>query len=248
MKKQIVSTLLALCMLLCLMPTAAFAEGNTETPPVCSCETACTADNMNKECPVCGAEGALPENCGQYIPVEDRTGENSSTEGADDPDGATELSAADQVQAMINALPSAEAITEDNTEEVKAQLEAIDEAKAQLSDEELDQLDFSLYTEAASALGGLAKPMLTASPKEISVRTKVKNGNITDSVSGGALTAYGTTHTLTVTPQPGHYVIAGYFAGTNIYIINPAKYQYSNMTLNKISEANPVTEHAICIR
>ena len=63
MKKQIVSTLLALCMLLCLMPTAAFAEDSTETPPVCSCETACTAESMNTECPVCGAEGALPENC-----------------------------------------------------------------------------------------------------------------------------------------------------------------------------------------
>ena len=65
MKKRIVSTLLALCMLLCLMPTAAFAEESTETPPVCSCEIACTADNMNKECPVCGAEGALPENCAE---------------------------------------------------------------------------------------------------------------------------------------------------------------------------------------
>ena len=64
MKKRIFSTLLALCMLLCLMPTAAFAEESTETPP-CSCETACTADNMNKECPVCGAEDALPENCAQ---------------------------------------------------------------------------------------------------------------------------------------------------------------------------------------
>ena len=63
MKKQIVSTLLALCMLLCLMPTAAFAEESTETPPVCSCETACTAENMNADCPVCGAEDALPENC-----------------------------------------------------------------------------------------------------------------------------------------------------------------------------------------
>ena len=50
---------------------------------------------------------------------------------------------------MIDALPNAEEITEDNAEEVKAQLDAIDEAKAQLSDEELDQLDFSLYTEAA---------------------------------------------------------------------------------------------------
>ena len=63
MKKQIVSTLLALCMLLCLMPTAAFAEESAETPPVCSCETACTAESRNAECPVCGAEGAEPKNC-----------------------------------------------------------------------------------------------------------------------------------------------------------------------------------------
>ena len=168
MKKRIFSTLLALCMLLCLMPTAAFAEESTETPPVCSCETACTADNMNKECPVCGAENAIPQNCGQYIPVEDRTGENGSTERADDPNGPTELSAADQVQAMINALPSAEAITEENAEEVEAQLEAIDEAKAQLSDEETDELDMTRYAEAAAALGALAAPMLLAndSPNE----------------------------------------------------------------------------------
>ena len=168
MKKRIFSTLLALCMLLCLMPTAAFAEDSAETPPVCSCETACTADNMNKECPVCGAENAIPQNCGQYIPVEDRTGENSSTEGADDPNGPTELSAADQVQAMIDGLPNAEEITEDNAEEVKAQLEAIDEAKEKLSDEEIDELDMTRYAEAAAALGALAAPMLLAndSPDE----------------------------------------------------------------------------------
>ena len=168
MKKKLLSLLLALCLVMALVPMTAFAEGSTETPPVCSCETACTADTMNKECPVCGAENAIPQNCGQYIPVEDRTGENSSTEGADDLDGATELSAADQVQVMINALPSAEAITEDNTEEVKAQLEAIDEAKAQLSDEEIDELDMTRYAEAAAALGALAAPMLLAndSPDE----------------------------------------------------------------------------------
>ena len=147
----------------------------------------------------------------------------------------------ERIQAMIDALPGAEEITEDNAEEVKAQLEAIDEAKAQLSDEELDQLDSSLYTEAASALGGLAKPMLTDSPKKISVRWHAKNGDITDSVSGGVPTAYGTTHTLTVTPNTGCYVIAGYFAGTDYYKTNPAKHQYSNMTLDKISEADPQT-------
>ena len=241
MKKKLLSLLLALCLVMTLVPMTAFAEGEAEESPVCSCETACTVDNMNKECPVCGAKNAIPQNCGKYSPVEDRTGENSSTEGADDPDGATELSAADQVQAMINALPSAEAITEDNAEEVKVQLKTIDEAKAQLSDEELDQLDSSLYTEAASALGGLAKPMLTASTKKISVRMNAKNGTFTDSVSGGVPTAYGTPHTLTVTPQTGRYVIAGYFAGTDYYKTNPAKYQYSNMTLDKISEADPQT-------
>ena len=168
MKKRIFSTLLALCMLLCLTPTAAFAEGSTETPPVCSCETACTAESMNTECPVCGAENAIPQNCGQYIPVEDRTGENGSTERADDPNGPTELSAADQVQAMIDGLPNAEEITEDNAEEVKAQLDAIDEAKEKLSDEEIDELDMTRYAEAAAALGALAAPMLLAndSPDE----------------------------------------------------------------------------------
>ena len=153
MKKRLFSILLALCMVLCLVPTTAFAESETEEPPVCSCETACTTDNMNKECPVCGAENAIPQNCGQYIPVEDRTGENGSTERADDPNGPTELSAADQVQAMIDGLPNAEEITEDNAEEVKAQLEAIDEAKEKLSDEEFDELDMTRYAEAAAALG-----------------------------------------------------------------------------------------------
>ena len=168
MKKRLFSILLALCMVLCLVPTTAFAESETEEPPVCSCETACTTDNMNKECPVCGAENAIPQNCGQYIPVEDRTGENGSTERADDPNGPTELSAADQVQAMIDGLPNAEEITEDNAEEVKAQLEAIDEAKEKLSDEEIDELDMTRYAEAAAALGALAAPMLLAndSPDE----------------------------------------------------------------------------------
>ena len=168
MKKRLLSILLMCCMVLTLLPTAAFAEDSTETPPVCSCETACTVDNMNKECPVCGAENAIPQNCGQYIPVEDRTGENGSTERADDPNGPTELSAADQVQAMIDGLPNAEEITEDNAEEVKAQLEAIDEAKEKLSDEEIDELDMTRYAEAAAALGALAAPMLLAndSPDE----------------------------------------------------------------------------------
>ena len=63
MKKRLFSILLALCMVLCLVPTTAFAESETEEPPVCSCETACTAEAMNADCPICGVEWADPENC-----------------------------------------------------------------------------------------------------------------------------------------------------------------------------------------
>ena len=170
MNKRFFSLLAAFALCLTLIPTTAFADDEKRGEDVspCSCETACTTDNMNKECPVCGAENAIPQNCGQYIPVEDRTGENGSTERADDPNGPTELSAADQVQAMIDGLPNAEEITEENAEEVEAQLEAIDEAKEKLSDEEIDELDMTRYAEAAAALGALAAPMLLAndSPDE----------------------------------------------------------------------------------
>ena len=69
---------------------------------------------------------------------------------------------------MIDGLPNAEEIIEDNAEEVKAQLEAIDEAKEKLSDEEIDELDMTRYAEAAAALGALAAPMILAndSPDE----------------------------------------------------------------------------------
>lgn len=92
MKKQLVSILFALCMVLCLVPTAAFAEESTETPPECSCETACTAESMNAECPVCGAEGALPENCEKCArPADDAAAQPE--EKVSDPQPETALTA-----------------------------------------------------------------------------------------------------------------------------------------------------------
>ena len=67
MKKRLLSILLMCCMVLTLLPTAAFAEGGTEEPLVCTCETACTVESMNDDCPVCGAEGASAENCAKYL-------------------------------------------------------------------------------------------------------------------------------------------------------------------------------------
>ena len=72
MKKRLLSVLLMCCMVLTLLPTTAFAEESTETPPVCTCETACAVETMNAECSVCGAEGASAENCAKYIkPADD---------------------------------------------------------------------------------------------------------------------------------------------------------------------------------
>lgn len=58
MNKRFFSLLAAFALCLTLIPTTAFADDEKRGEDVssCSCETACTADNMNKECPVCGAE------------------------------------------------------------------------------------------------------------------------------------------------------------------------------------------------
>ena len=106
MKKQIVSTLLALCMLLCLMPTAAFAEESAETPPVCSCETACTAESMNTDCPVCGAEGALPESCAKCAQPADNAAAQPEGEVSDpQPEAAlTALSGEGEMPAASGAV------------------------------------------------------------------------------------------------------------------------------------------------
>ena len=45
---------------------------------------------------------------------------------------------------MIDALPDVEDVRKGNAEKVKAQLDAIDDAKAELSDEEIDELDLSV--------------------------------------------------------------------------------------------------------
>ena len=80
MRKRLFSILLAQCMVLCLMPTTAFAEDSMEETAVCTCEMACTEETMNAECPICGAEGALAENCRKYAePAAE--GEESQPEG-----------------------------------------------------------------------------------------------------------------------------------------------------------------------
>ena len=80
----------------------------------------------------------------------------------------TEDTAISAIQALIDALPDADSITEDRVEEVTAQLDAIDEAKAELTDEEMSQLDLTRYDAAIArvmalmGMEGAEQPMLAA--------------------------------------------------------------------------------------
>ena len=134
--------------------TSSNADEPTECTHVCSEESGCITKQLN-------CQHEHDEDCG-YTPATAGTPCGYVCEICGAEDNSAEAMTVERVQAMIDALPDAEEITEDNAEEVTAQLEAIDEAKAELTDEEIDELDITRYMAAAAALGSLAAPMLLA--------------------------------------------------------------------------------------
>ena len=158
-KRRILSLLLSGAMLFSLCSQPALAEGNRQADGV-TIGAGGLCEHHPEHNADCGyTEGTAGTPCG-YVCELCGAGDNT-------PSNAKAVTVA-SVQAMIDALPNAEEITEDNAEDVKAQLDAIDEAKEKLSDEEIDELDMTRYAEAAAALGALAAPMLLAddSPNE----------------------------------------------------------------------------------
>ena len=148
-------------------PSGAQKREPENCPHICDEESGCITKELNcqhehdDECGYSPATAGTP--CGYVCEL---CGSEDSEKLAT-PSNAEAVTVA-SVQAMIDGLPNAEEITEDNAEEVKAQLDAIDEAKEKLYDEEIDELDMTRYAEAAAALGALAAPMLLAndSPDE----------------------------------------------------------------------------------
>ena len=172
------SILLSLCMLFSLAPASVFAQDELEDLIECICETECTNESINNDCPVCSKEGANLEDCRMYVPVieesnetvvnqvnennneesnntvilEDETNEESNTVVLENEENNVSIITSKDVQDLIDALPDTTTINEDNVEEIEAQLEAIDDLKDELSDEELDSIDFTRYVEAATVL------------------------------------------------------------------------------------------------
>lgn len=127
-----------------------------------ACSESCVHDETTGLClHVCGDECKVLKcshqhgDCGYIAPVE---AQNCSFDPATCPDCAQEQAAAESVarvksvQDLLDALPGADAITLKNRDDVIAQLEAIDEAKATLVGSEPDQLDGSKYQAAVDKL------------------------------------------------------------------------------------------------
>lgn len=122
MKKKLLASLLAVSMLVSLFPVSALAL-ETEEPGLCPHHLEHTAE------------------CGFIAPSEDNPGQPCAY-----------VCRICLVQALIDALPDRDSITEDNRAAAEAQLAAIYEAKAELTDEEAAQLDTSRCEAAATTL------------------------------------------------------------------------------------------------
>ena len=172
------SILLSLCMLFSLAPASVFAQDELEEIDECICETQCSEESINNDCPVCSKEGAILEDCRLYVPVieevntvEENNNEESNTVVLEnEEENNVSIITSKDVQDLIDALPDTTTINEDNVEEIEAQLEAIDNLKAELSDEELDSIDFTRYVEVATVLEQLLYGVQETSNQGESIR------------------------------------------------------------------------------
>lgn len=144
MIKKGVSLLMALALCLTLLPASALAaEAQGQTGQE---QTVLTQGNDGQtQAP--GQDGA-----GEGDKTSDEAPDKAPDKAPDEePDEAVSA-----VQALIDALPAAEDISDANADEVSGQLDAIDEAKQALTEEQAARLDLTGYDAAAAAVLALA--------------------------------------------------------------------------------------------
>lgn len=129
MKKRVLSLFLTFVLSFSMMPMSAFAEG---TGAVAEQEAQSSGDTA-------------------YVST---TGEDVSGGDAANEDASNKDTAVEAAQALIDALP--EEVTAENADELQAQLMAIDEALAELSEEQAAGLDMTYYEKICAALNAPA--------------------------------------------------------------------------------------------
>ena len=140
MIKKGVSLLMALALCLTLLPASALAA---EAQGQAGQEQTVLTQGNDGQTQAPGQDGAGED---------DKTSDEAPDKAPDEePDEAVSA-----VQALIDALPAAEDISDANADEVSGQLDAIDEAKQALTEEQAARLDLTGYDAAAAALLALA--------------------------------------------------------------------------------------------
>lgn len=144
MIKKGVSLLMALALCLTLLPAstlAAEAQGQAGQE-----QTVLTQGN--------GGQTQAPGQDGAG--EDDKTSDEAPDKAPDKAPDEEPDEAVSAVQALIDALPAAEDISDANADEVSGQLDAIDEAKQALTEEQAARLDLTGYDAAAAAVLALA--------------------------------------------------------------------------------------------
>lgn len=144
MIKKGVALLMALALCLTLLPASALAA---EAQGQAGQEQTVLTQGNDGQTQAPGQDGAGED---------DKTSDEAPDKAPDKaPDEAPD-EAVSAVQALIDALPAAEDISDANADEVSGQLDAIDEAKQALTEEQAARLDLTGYDAAAAAVLALA--------------------------------------------------------------------------------------------
>lgn len=148
MIKKGVSLLMALALCLTLLPASALAA---EAQGQAGQEQTVLTQGNDGQTQAPGQDGA-----GEDDKTSDEAPDKAPDKAPDEEPDEEPDEAVSAVQALIDALPAAEDISDANADEVSGQLDAIDEAKQALTEEQAAQLDFAKYDAAAAAVLALA--------------------------------------------------------------------------------------------
>jgi len=148
MIKKGVSLLMALALCLTLLPASALAA---EAQGQAGQEQTVLTQGNDGQTQAPGQDGA-----GEGDKTSDEAPDKAPDKAPDEEPDEEPDEAVSAVQALIDALPAAEDISDANADEVSGQLDAIDEAKQALTEEQAAQLDLTGYDAAAAAVLALA--------------------------------------------------------------------------------------------
>ena len=135
MKKQFISMLTILAMVLTLLPTAAYAQEMPGDNAVCACTVLCDGEHVNDECPVCAVDNADLSLCkGGDKP--DPTGDGQGEEcvctvlcDGEHVNAACPVCAADNADLSL-CVGTAKAPVDEQVQAVQSQIDALPTAAA----------------------------------------------------------------------------------------------------------------------